>query len=650
MLLLHTPPYPVTMIYPHGAPLSSVPTLVYPEYLTPSNDDVEPGKAHPLQPFISPIILSLDYVADFETYKEEEDPEEDPEDELSKEEDLSTLVYSPSARLYINLLSKAVAPTPPLPPPFPLSPLSSPLPKIPSPPLLLPPPTRRDIILEANMLPQKRARFVVPSHRFEIGEIARSFMSITRMHKMIDPYYGLVYLHLREKRYHRSMDIAAEQEATYARRAWTHSMDCICELRSEIRVLQGEKMTSTRTSMIQEALEELITQRVADALATYDTNRSNGDDSHDLGSGRRRTVYTTRLAQWFKKMEFVFHISKCTVEFHVKFATCTLLGGELTWGNSHVRTVRHDAAYAFPWKTLMKMITENYCSRNESNQMEKYTGGLPDNIQGGLLTYACRQTKNKRKIDNNSRNNQAQQPPYKRQNVARAYVARPGERRESPNVINTQSAPGTVQKTAGNDEARRRAYALGGGEPNPDLNVVTELGSFNAIIGMYWLSKYHAVIICDEKIVRIPYGDEALIVQRDKSDGRNESWLNIISCTKTQKYFLKGCHVFLARIMKKKTEDKSEEKQPEDVPVVRDFLEVFPDDLLGVPPTRQVEFQINLVPSSAPVARAPYRLALSKMKESLDKLQELSDKGFIRPCSSPWGTSLLFVKKKDGLF
>nr|GEY11638.1 putative reverse transcriptase domain-containing protein [Tanacetum cinerariifolium] len=95
---------------------------------------------------------------------------------------------------------------------------------------------------------------------------------------------------------------------------------------------------------------------------------------------------------------------------------------------------------------------------------------------------------------------------------------------------------------------------------------------------------------------------------------------------------------------------KSKEKQLEDVPIIRDFFEVFPEDLPGLPPTRQVEFQINLIPIAAPVARTPYRLAPSKMKELSDQLQELSDKGFIRPSSSPWGAPVLFVKKKDGLF
>ncbi|GKA03491.1 putative reverse transcriptase domain-containing protein [Tanacetum coccineum] len=147
-----------------------------------------------------------------------------------------------------------------------------------------------------------------------------------------------------------------------------------------------------------------------------------------------------------------------------------------------------------------------------------------------------------------------------------------------------------------------------------------ELGSFDIIIGMDWLANHHAVIVCDEKIVRIPYGDEVLIVQGDRS------------------------------VTKKETEDKSEEKRLEDVPTVQDFLEVFPEDLPGLPPTRQVEFQIDLVPSAAPVARAPYRLAPTELQELSTQLQELSDKGFIRPISSPWGAPVLFVKKKDVSF
>ncbi|GJX49598.1 putative reverse transcriptase domain-containing protein [Tanacetum coccineum] len=127
-----------------------------------------------------------------------------------------------------------------------------------------------------------------------------------------------------------------------------------------------------------------------------------------------------------------------------------------------------------------------------------------------------------------------------------------------------------------------------------------ELGSFDVIIGMDWLAKYHALIVCDEKVVRIPYGDGVLIIQGDNYDG--ESKMNIISCTRTQKYIQKGCQVYLAQVTSKKAENKSKEKQLEDVPIIRDFPKVFPEDLPGLPPARQVEFQIDLVPSAAPGA------------------------------------------------
>jgi len=86
----------------------------------------------------------------------------------------------------------------------------------------------------------------------------------------------------------------------------------------------------------------------------------------------------------------------------------------------------------------------------------------------------------------------------------------------------------------------------------------------------------------------------------------------------------------------------------EDVPVVRDFPEVFLDDLPGLPPERDVEFRIDLVPEAKPIAKAPYRLAPSELQELMNQLQELLDKGFIRPSVSPWGAPVLFVKKKDG--
>ncbi|KAI3810997.1 hypothetical protein L1987_20711 [Smallanthus sonchifolius] len=170
-----------------------------------------------------------------------------------------------------------------------------------------------------------------------------------------------------------------------------------------------------------------------------------------------------------------------------------------------------------------------------------------------------------------------------------------------------------------------------------------ELGSFDIVIGMDWLSKNRAEIVCFEKIVRIPLpSGEILSIRGEKC----RTMLKTINCMKAHKYLRKGYCAFLAH----NVENKPEERRLEDIPIVRDYPEVFPEYLPGLPPSRQVEFQIDLVPGAAPVARSPYRLAPSEMQELSSQLQELLDKGFIRPSFSPWGAPVLFVKKKDGTF
>ncbi|GJS08010.1 putative reverse transcriptase domain-containing protein [Tanacetum coccineum] len=178
---------------------------------------------------------------------------------------------------------------------------------------------------------------------------------------------------------------------------------------------------------------------------------------------------------------------------------------------------------------------------------------------------------------------------------------------------------------------------------NIDLMPV-ELGSFDVIIGMDWLRRYHAVIICDEKLVQVPYGNETLTFCGNESSNGRESRLTVISCSKAQEYMAKGCQVFLAQISAKKEEDKSERKQDRGTyQSPRISQKSFPEDLASFP-LAHVEFQIDLVPGAAPVARAPYRLAPSEMKELSEQLQECFDIVFIRPVS-PCGDPGLIVKK-----
>ncbi|GJS22757.1 putative reverse transcriptase domain-containing protein [Tanacetum coccineum] len=139
-----------------------------------------------------------------------------------------------------------------------------------------------------------------------------------------------------------------------------------------------------------------------------------------------------------------------------------------------------------------------------------------------------------------------------------------------------------------------------------DLMLI-ELGTFNVIISIDWLVKHDVIIVCGEKVICIPYGNKTLTVKSDKGVSR----LKVISCIKAHKYVERGYHLFLAHV----TEKKSKEKRLEDVPVIRDFPEVFPNDLSGLPPPRQVEFQNDLVLGATPIARAPYRLAPYEMRE-----------------------------------
>nr|GEU61666.1 hypothetical protein [Tanacetum cinerariifolium] len=408
----------------------------------------------------------------------------------------------------------------------------------------------------------------------------------------------------------------------------------------------AEKMPNTRSraSMTHEEVEELVVRRVAEEMEACEVAR-NLETLNENEEEQEGTEGVVGLTRWFKKMETVFNISNYPPKYQVEYATCTLQNNALTWWNFHKRTIGVDAAYAMKWAELMKLMTEVYCPRDENvaraytagnNERKRYVGSFPYYNKcklhhEGLCTIRCGNCK---KIRHQTRDCRVTVNPNtqgaavgNQQGVGCYECGRPGYfRKDCPKLRNQNCGNQTRNKTGGN-EVTAKAYAIGGGGTNPDSNVVTgllghpfnidqmpvELGSFEVIISMDWLAKYHALIVCDEKVIRIPYEDEVLIIRGDNCD--DESKLNIISCTKTRKYIQKGCQVYLAQVTSKKAEDKSEKKRLEDVPIVREFLEVFPEDLPGLPPARQVEFQIDLVPGAAPITRAPYRLAPAEMQE-----------------------------------
>ncbi|GJU11668.1 putative reverse transcriptase domain-containing protein [Tanacetum coccineum] len=508
------------------------------------------------------------------------------------------------------------------------------LPSPPLPPSLYIPPLvdRKNDILESEQPPRKRLCLSTLGSRYEVGE-----SSTTRPTRGRGIDYGFVSTVEAKERRHRIRDVGYDIRDTWV-------------------VLAEAELLALREQQ-RRARPPGPEARIPDH---QDASGDVDNGSHSSHRDNRRNVQTAcpcfytdfmkcqplnfkgtegvvGLTWWIEKMESVFNISGCAIE--------------------------------------------NQFVANETKKVDKYINGLPDNIYGNaksarpktldetielandlmdqkLRTYAERQSDNKRKADDSSRNNHGhQQQPFKRQNFAKVYNMGTSEKKPyggsltkstgNTNVANTQK--GNREAPKGNvGNAEKRGDASG----NPDADVITgtfllnnhyasilfytganrsfistefsslidivptpldnsydveladgkivgiytiirgftlnfldhpfnidlipvELGSFDIIIGMDWLRRCQAMIVCDEKLVQVPYRNETLTFCGNKSSNGRESRLTISA---------------------KKEEDKSEGKQIKDVPIVRDFPEVFLEDLPGLPLARPVEFQINLIP------------------------------------------------------
>nr|GEV87952.1 putative reverse transcriptase domain-containing protein [Tanacetum cinerariifolium] len=375
--------------------------------------------------------------------------------------------------------------------------------------------------------------------------------------------------------------------------------------------------TTTTTTVTDAQLEALIEQGVTKALAARDADRNiNGDDSYVLGTSTKGVV---ELTQWFEKMETVFRISNCSVENQIKFSTCTLLGSALTWWNSHVMTVSPDVAYAMTWADLKKKMTDKYCLRVKMKKLEfklwnlksltrlrDMLGGLPDMIHGSVVaskpktmqetieiatelmdkkirTFAERQKKTKSNqanvnTANNQRGNGTGQKPTCYECKAQGHF-----KMNCPNLKNNNRG-----NQVGGGNAPAKVYAVGHAGTNSYSNVVTgtfllnnryasilfDTGADRSFVSTAFSSKIKITPTILDHYYDVELDDRRII----RSHRGNKTRLNIVSFTKTQKYMLKGCHVFLAHVTTKETEDKSEKKRLENVPIVRDFLEVFLED------------------------------------------------------------------------
>ncbi|KAL0553519.1 hypothetical protein IC582_007417 [Cucumis melo] len=171
--------------------------------------------------------------------------------------------------------------------------------------------------------------------------------------------------------------------------------------------------------------------------------------------------------------------------------------------------------------------------------------------------------------------------------------------------------------------------------------IVLDMLDFDVILGMDWLAANHASIDCSRK--EVTFNPPSMASFKFKGGGL-KSLPQVISAIRASKLLSQGTWGILASVVDIREADVSLSSEP----VVRDYPDVFPEELPGLPPHREVEFAIELEPGTVPISRAPYRMAPAELKELKVQLQELLDKGFIRPSVSPWGAPVLFVKKKDG--
>ena len=191
------------------------------------------------------------------------------------------------------------------------------------------------------------------------------------------------------------------------------------------------------------------------------------------------------------------------------------------------------------------------------------------------------------------------------------------------------------------DRVVRDSRVLIEGQEFPADLVALDRRDFDVVLGMDWLSHHRATLDCYKKEVKLSRPGKLEVKFRGL---RRELSSCMISAMTAQKMLRKGCQGYLAYVV----ETGKEGTILDEIPVVREFPDVFLDDIAGLPPEREVKFTIDLIPGTEPIYIPPYRMAPAELRELKAQLEELLSKGFIRPSISPWGAPVLFVKKKDG--
>nr|GEW15666.1 reverse transcriptase domain-containing protein [Tanacetum cinerariifolium] len=361
-------------------------------------------------------------------------------------------------------------------------------------------------------------------------------------------------------------------------------------------MIMPPKRTSTfaAPAMTQAAIRQLVADSITMAQEAQAANIANVDNTNRNPEPRearvaRKCSYkefmsyqpfnfkdsegAVRLIRWFERTESVFSRSNYTEDSKVKSATGTLTEEALSWWNSFAKPIGIEEAYRITWVEFKKLLIKKYYHQtkelktlcptmvSDSEMMEAFIGGLPRSIKGNITASKPQTLEEAINIAQRLMDQVTKHTPMQ---VSSAHKQKFDDRRtfNNNNYRNT-----TTNKCYNNHQSQQnkrqetfRSYAA----------TPTKNSGFDVVIGMNWLSKYHAKIICDEKVDHIPIDGETLIIR--------------------------------AQVIEKKSEDK----RLENIPEVREFPDVFPEDLPGLPPVCQVEFQIDLIPGAEPVAHTIY--------------------------------------------
>nr|GEV55958.1 reverse transcriptase domain-containing protein [Tanacetum cinerariifolium] len=397
-------------------------------------------------------------------------------------------------------------------------------------------------------------------------------------------------------------------------------------------------------AIIAEQLQNILPQIVTQVTNNVNNaNGGNGGNSRNNGCSYKAFLacnphdYNEKggavaLTRWIEKKESVIENSGCAKNQKVKYTASSFINKALSWWNTQVQARGREDAIGMRWVEFKALLVAEFCP---SNKIEKLETTQPTTIHSAILkaeiltdeVVRCgtltRSSEKRKEVEETSKQGGSWKD-NKKEKVGKGFVATNPHRNE--NV-------GSYLKSAKCFAYHPKVDAL------QDPNVVTGTFSLNDHFATvlfdsgadfsFISTKFAPLLnvkptivemVCHEKVVRIPLeGGEILRVQRERTLGGTKTLMST----------------------------KADELEFSDIPIVRDFIDVFLEDLSGLPPQRQVEFRIDLIPGAMPVAKSPYRLAPSEMQELSEQLQEFQDKGFIRPSHSLWVASVLFIKKKD---